>query len=144
MISRTRSSMTTHMAFSLGRLIRRLLAVLFAVCATTYSVFWIIQFKHSTPQRGFTNYEYSEATHSMRIGAVIPGSAAERAGLRAGDRIVAINGRKLDTLRPFYEAIIVGESHTVELTLQDSSSPAKQRSIELALHSEAPAPARTM
>ena len=80
----------------------------------------------------------------MKIGAVIPGSAAERAGLRAGDRVVAINGRKLDTLRPFYEAIIVGESHTVELTLQDSSSPAKERSIELALHSEASVPARTM
>ena len=133
-----------HTSFTLRRVIRRLLAILFAICATTYSVFWIIQFKHSTPQRGFTNYEYSEATRSMKIDAVVPGSAAERAGLRAGDYIIGVNGRSLDTLRPFYEAIIIGANDPVELTVRDSTSSAKERSIRFSVHNEALVPSRTM
>lgn len=84
-------------SFSPHRRVRFLLAILFAACATTYSVLWIIHNQHSKPQPGFTNYHYSAALRSIAVGDVIPGSAAERAGLRPGDRIVAIGGQNLDT-----------------------------------------------
>src|SRR5215471_1045914 len=131
-------------SFSPRRLARYLLAILFAVCATTYSVLWIIQIKHSIPQHAFTNYDYSAAVGSMTVGEVIPGGAAEKAGLRAGDRIVAINGQKLDTLRPFYESIVVGQSEFVELTVEDSRSPDGRRQLELLVHGGKPVPPRTL
>jgi membrane-associated protease RseP (regulator of RpoE activity) len=111
-------------SFSPRRLVRYLLAIAFAGCATTYSVLWITQIKHSTPQHLFTNYNYSPATRSITVGEVTPGSAAAQAGLNPGDRIVAINGLPLENLRPFYEAFIVGQWETVVLTVEDLSSPA--------------------
>jgi S1-C subfamily serine protease len=67
----------------------------------------------------------------MTVGDVTPGSAAERAGLRPGDRIFAIDGQRLDNLRPFYEAIVVGQNDVLELTVEDPSSPGGQRQLEL-------------
>ena len=97
------------------RLVRDVLAILFAASTTTCSVLWVIENKHTTPQPGFTNYEYSTAMHTMNVGEVIPGSPAEQAGLRAGDRIFAIDGQELETLRPFYDA--VAQSESIELTV---------------------------
>jgi len=48
--------------------------------------------------------------YSAVIAGVSLGSGAERAGLRTGDRIVAINGERLDTLGPFYKAVGRGKS----------------------------------
>lgn len=131
-------------SFSSRRLLRFLLAILFAACATTYSVLWIIHNQHSKPQPGFTNYQYSAAAGSMTVGDVIPGSAAERAGLRRGDRIVAIDGKRLNDLRPFYEAIVVGQNDVLELTVEDPSSPGRQRQLELPVHGGRRVPPRTM
>jgi regulator of sigma E protease len=63
----------------------------------------------------------------MKVGEVLPGSPAELAGLRSGDQIVAIDGRNLEHLRPFYEAIIVGRKEAVELTVEQPESAAGQR-----------------
>jgi sigma-B regulation protein RsbU (phosphoserine phosphatase) len=131
-------------SFSSRRLLRFLLAILFAVCATTYSVLWIIHNQHSKPQSGFTNYQYSAAAGSMTVGEVILGSAADRAGLRPGHRIYAIDGQRLDTLRPFYEEIVVGQNDVLELTVEDPSSPGKQRQLELPVHGGRRVPPRTM
>jgi serine phosphatase RsbU (regulator of sigma subunit) len=79
----------------------------------------------------------------MTVGAVFRDSPAERAGLRPADRIVAIDGQKLENLRPFYESIIIGQNDTVELTVQGPSSPAGLRQLKLLLRSEKPAPKRT-
>jgi sigma-B regulation protein RsbU (phosphoserine phosphatase) len=125
-------------------LLRYFVAILFAACATTYSILWIVQIKHSTPQPGFTNYDYSAATGSMTVGDVVPGSAAERAGLRPGDRIVALNGQKLGTLRPFYEAIVVDQNEILELTVEDPRSPSGQRELQLPVHGGKRVPRRTM
>lgn len=124
------------------RLVRHFLAILFAAFATTYSVLWIVQAKHSMPQPGFMSYEYSAATRSMKVGGVMPDSPAEQAGLRAGDRIVAIDGQTLETLRPFYEAIIAGDKDTVELTVEQQGSPG-QRQLKLVLRGGKPAPMPT-
>ena len=131
-------------SFSSRRLVRYFLAILFASCATTYSVLWIIHNKYSHPQPGFTNYRYSSALRSMTVGELIPGGAAERAGLRPGDRIVAINGQKLDNLRPFYESIVVGQRDILELSVEDPGAPNGQRKLELPVHGGFPTPPRTM
>src|SRR5262250_375530 len=98
MLKQIRHAPSMRTSFSSRRLVRYCLAILFAACATTYSVLWIIHNKFSHPQPGFTSYRYSSELRSMTVGEVTPGGAAERAGLRAGDRIVAINGQKLDSL----------------------------------------------
>jgi membrane-associated protease RseP (regulator of RpoE activity) len=67
-----------------------------------------------------------------------------KAGLRPGDRIVAIGGQKLETLRPFYEAIVIGHSDVVELTVEDPYAPGRLRQLQLVVHSGRPVPPRTM
>ena len=124
------------------RLVRLSLAILFAVLATTYCVLWLVHMRHPRPRLGFSDYEYSASTRSITIGVVFPESPAERAGLRSGDRIVAIDGRKLDNLRPFYESIIIGQKDTAELTVQDTTSPAGVRQVELLLRRQQLAPMR--
>src|SRR6202008_2046370 len=71
-----RQAPSMRTSFLSYRLVRFLLAILFAACATTYSVLWIIHNKYSKPQPGFTNYQYSAAARSITVGEVIPGSAA--------------------------------------------------------------------
>jgi phosphoserine phosphatase RsbU/P len=78
----------------------------------------------------------------MTVGAVLPQSPAGQAGLRPGDRILAIDGQELKTLRPFYESIIVGQNDTVELGVQDATSPAGVRSTMVVLRGREPTPMR--
>jgi sigma-B regulation protein RsbU (phosphoserine phosphatase) len=118
-------------SFSPRGLGRRLLAIVFAACATTYSVLWIVLTKYVTPQPGFTSYEYSASSRAMQVGEVFPGSPAEKAGLRPGDRIIAIDGQQLATLRPFYEAIVAGHKDVLELTVEQPGLPAAQRRLKL-------------
>jgi phosphoserine phosphatase RsbU/P len=129
-------------SISARRLLCYLLAILFAAATTTYSVLWVLHVRHATPQPGFASYEYSAATCSMTVGPVFAESPAEEAGLRSGDRIVAIDGRPLESLRPFYEAIVVGQKDVVELTVEQPSSPGRQRTLELVLRGGKPAPMR--
>jgi sigma-B regulation protein RsbU (phosphoserine phosphatase) len=50
---------------------------------------------------------------------VAAGSAAEEAGLRVNDVVLAINGRRLDTLNPFYDAVYRGSpGDLVRLTVR--------------------------
>ena len=79
----------------------------------------------------------------MKVGEVLPGSPAEVAGLRPGDQIVAIDGRNLENLRPFYEAIIVGRKEVVELTVEHPGSAAGQRLLRLVVRGGRRVPERT-
>ena len=52
------------------------------------------------------------------------GSPAERAGLRVGDRVIAINGRALDTDIASNEAYVRGRpGDPVELTVERAGEP---------------------
>src|SRR5215467_5306198 len=130
--------------FSPCWLTRRLLAIFFAGCATTYSVLWIMHQEYVHPQPGFTNYEYSASSGAMQVGEVFPGSPADKAGLRPGDRIIAIDGHPLADLRPFYQAIIIGHKDVVELTVEQPGSAAGQRQIRLVVGGGKRVPPRTI
>jgi serine phosphatase RsbU (regulator of sigma subunit) len=125
---------------SARRLVRHFLAIVFAALATTYCALWLVHMRHPRPRLGFSNYEYSASTRSITIGVVFPESLAQQAGLQTGDRIVAIDGRELDNLRPVYGSIIIGQKETVDLTVQDPRSPAGERQVELLLRGQEPAP----
>jgi hypothetical protein len=126
------------------RLARLVLAIVFSACATTFSVLWVFQTKDSIPQPGFTNYEYSPTAGAMTVGDVLPCSPAERAGLRPGDRIVAIDGQDLKNLRPFYEAIIAGHKAAIELTVEERGSAGGQRVLKVVVGGGKRVPHRTM
>ncbi len=116
------------------------LAVLFATATATYSVIWVFQIRHGVAFIGTTSLDYSKGDCSMRVRGVNAGSTAERAGLQAGDRIVAINGRRLASLVPYYEGIIVASSDRVELTVERVGSSG-QRTLVLPLRGKGtPAP----
>ncbi|HEX2711919.1 MAG TPA: SpoIIE family protein phosphatase [Candidatus Acidoferrales bacterium] len=72
---------------------------------------------------GFDN-QYDAPAHAMLVRSVQKGSPAESAGLQAHDRIVAINGRPLDTVAPLEETwgrARPGDS--VELTVERPGEP---------------------
>src|SRR5262249_43666477 len=130
-------------SISAKRLLGQLLAILFAAASVTYSVLWVRSVRRPPPRPGFATYEYSVATHSMTIGDVIPGSPADNAGLRAGDRVVGINGKPLFTLRPYYDAVVIGESDVVAFTIEAASAGVSRRNITVGLHDPNAAPGRT-
>jgi len=94
------------------------LAVLFAVAVVLYSGLWMHSASTTIPvELGFDN-KYLPDTHSQLIQSVIAGSPAERAGMKQGDRIIAINGVPLeeDSLIRIWSQHKPGD--TVELSVE--------------------------
>jgi phosphoserine phosphatase RsbU/P len=83
------------------------LAACFAAAWILYAVLWMYAVRQPPGvELGFNNAhgaEFDAATHSYPVFDVVPGSPAERAGVRPGDRIVAVNGQPLVTSAPFDE-----------------------------------------
>src|SRR5437899_3148230 len=76
------------------------LATLFAGAAILYGSLWMYNVRRSPlVELGFNN-QYNAAANAEEVLSVVPGSPAERAGLRANDRIIAVNGRRLDPTAP--------------------------------------------
>ena len=85
--------MAAHMVLdtpSRQRPLLYLAAGLFGAITAFYSIVWV----HYVPQAGFTSigaeFTYSLPAHLLRVIRVLEGSNAQRAGLRAGDEILAI------------------------------------------------------
>ena len=71
-------------------------AILFAASAILYSALWTLYGDQPAPvELGFEN-QYIPAEHSELVQSVVPGSPAERAGMKPGDRIIQINGVRLE------------------------------------------------
>ncbi|HYL99871.1 MAG TPA: PDZ domain-containing protein, partial [Blastocatellia bacterium] len=71
------------------------LAVLFAAASIFYSAMWILFGSGGVSvELGFDN-KYLPSEQSQLVQSVVPGSPAEEAGLKPGDRIVAIFGTPL-------------------------------------------------
>src|SRR5580698_3438505 len=104
-------------------------AALFALVAIAYGSLWMYAVRHSVPrvELGFNILhapQYDEKTHSQVVADVAAGSPAERAGLRAGDRVVGINGRALNTDIASNEAYIRGRpGDSVEFTVERYGEP---------------------
>lgn len=78
--------------------------MLFSILLTAYSVSWMYLIRQeSSVVIGVVEPEFRPIARDIIVTRVVPEGPAERAGIRAGDRIVAIDGRKLDLYDPFHE-----------------------------------------
>jgi phosphoserine phosphatase RsbU/P len=84
-----------------------LLAALLTFVTAVYSGFWAYYIR-TLPQStiGVAFRPFSPLRHRIEIFSVAKGSPAEQGGLLAGDAIVGINGRPLDTIRPWEEFVV--------------------------------------
>jgi sigma-B regulation protein RsbU (phosphoserine phosphatase) len=85
------------------------LAIVFATAAIVYATLWMYveRMPGSLVELGFNNQhvtQFDGTTHCMKVGDVVPNSPAERAGLRAGDRIIGVDGTPLTSSAPFDQA----------------------------------------
>jgi sigma-B regulation protein RsbU (phosphoserine phosphatase) len=100
------------------------LAGVFAVVAILYGALWMYAVRYPGPlvELGFNqlhNPNYDPRTQSVSVDDVIEGSPAAQAGLRAGDRIIAVNGRALGTEIGFDDSYVRGRpGDPVSLTVE--------------------------
>jgi sigma-B regulation protein RsbU (phosphoserine phosphatase) len=105
------------------------MATVFAAAAIVYASLWmyIERTPGSKVELGFNNQhitQFDGTTHCLKIGDVVPNSPAERAGLRAGDRIIGVNGQPLTTSRPFDQAYAQAQpGDSVTFTVQRTGEP---------------------
>jgi len=99
-------------------------AILFASVVVLYSCVWMYCVRwHPSAYLGIEQGS-SARPYSAVVSVVEPGSAAERAGLRAGDRILAINGQRLQGLEQIYEWVGHGKpGSTITLSVQRLGTP---------------------
>ena len=72
------------------------LAFVFAALTVLYSALWMYYIRLQTRVELGIESEYSLATKSLLTIRVQPGSPAEKSGLKAGDKIVAIDGQSIE------------------------------------------------
>ena len=105
---------------SLPRPLLVALATLFAMATILYSAIWMYYIRwEPKAELGANFFEYSRSAGFLQVAQVLEESPAERAGLLPEDRIVAINGRRLDTVTPFYDVVTRGQpGDLVNLTVE--------------------------
>ncbi len=79
------------------RLLLAVPAALFAAWALLYTGSLLVAAQSETEVELGFNSDFRVAEHALALTEVFKGSPAEQAGLRPGDRIVAIDGRSLET-----------------------------------------------
>jgi phosphoserine phosphatase RsbU/P len=112
-------------------LLLTVVAALFVAATIFYTGVSIYYYSHPLSAATYLGIEYDTdvAARSIVTTRVEPGTAAEAAGLRVKDVVLAINGRPLVTLNPLYDAISRGmPGDTVRFTVKRAGEPA---SIEL-------------
>ncbi len=118
---------------SLPRPVLLAVAVLLCAVATLYAIWWMTNVRSaSLVELGFNHTvdeRYDRQTHSIFVADVVPGSPAEQMGLRAGDRIIAVNGTPLTTSAPYDEAYAKDRpGDPVEMTV---ARPGEPKPLEL-------------
>ncbi len=100
------------------------LAVLFAVASLTYAGTWMYAVRQEPSVDLGARLDHSFRDASLHILAVDAEGPAARAGLRVGDRVVAIDGESLRTPLPLLERLARGQPGTpVRLTIERHGSP---------------------
>lgn len=103
-----------------------LLAIVFATATIVYSFAWMYYIRFRTPVELGLRMQLVASENSVEIVAVEAGSAAEQAGLRPRDRIIAVNGENLTAAGStvFFRASVGGKpGDTIELTIQRPGQP---------------------
>ena len=79
------------------------LAAAFGAAVVLYSALWMYSIRwQSGVELGF-DFDYIGAQHAERVRTVEPDGPAERAGLKPGDRITAINGHPIEDRHMIFE-----------------------------------------
>jgi sigma-B regulation protein RsbU (phosphoserine phosphatase) len=78
------------------------LAAILAAGSVFYGCAWMYAVRHQRPrvELGFDS-QFSEQDRWLAVTVIYPGSPAEQAGLHVGDRIIAVNGLELSSMKPF-------------------------------------------
>jgi len=111
-----------------GRLLpglRILGAILFGAATLFYAVTWTYYSQRPAPESllGLT-YDYDGWQQGLAVSGVRPSSPAERAGIEPGDQILAVNGRPLTSLNPFFDVVSRGKpGDRVRLTVAHRGAP---------------------
>lgn len=85
-------------------------AVLFVLALSAYSGALIYYNRHSFPTATIgATCARPDTQRAMRVEQLTAGGPADRAGLRAGDRILAVDGQPLLTIYPFWDAVDRGQ-----------------------------------
>ena len=105
------------------------LAGIFAVVAILYGSLWMYVVRYPGPafEFGFNvlhKSHYDARTHSLPVDDVVEESPAAQAGLRVGDRIIAVNGRALGTeVGPAGSYVRGYPGESVALTIERPGEP---------------------
>jgi PDZ domain len=84
------------------------LGVAFAAATALYSALWMYGVRVQPKTYLGVEAERSEEPESLQLREVKESGPAYRAGLRVGDRILAVNGRQMSTRAPFTEVVTRG------------------------------------
>ena len=105
--------------FSLPRPLLMGLAISFAAATTLYSAIWMHYIRWKPKAQLGIEFERQPSTPALLVTRVLPSSPAHRTGLRPGDRILAVNDRRLDSPNPYYDAVVRGQpGEVVKLTIE--------------------------
>ncbi len=101
-----------------------ILATLFAAASILYTALWMYNTLWQFPVELGFDYQYLEAEHCDLVKSVQRRSSVESAGLRAGDRIVEINGRPIENFSSLAEVAMHHPGDAIKLTIQRANVPA--------------------
>jgi len=122
------------------------LAILLAAASCLYGVIWMVAVRWDPTGLLGIDFDYVLEERCLIVEDVAEGSAADRAGIRAGDRIIAINGRSLASYDPILEDLSGGTPGSeVRLDLLRGDSPEALTllaQLDPYPHRERPAPPR--
>jgi predicted metalloprotease with PDZ domain len=114
------TSTTASIPGPVARSLLKVCAAVFLMLMAAYSAAIIYCMRHPFPTADLgATYAYEDAERAVRIDMTVSAGAADRAGLRTGDRIVSVNGVPLATPYPFWNALEQGRpTDTVRLGVQ--------------------------